>query len=298
GRFSKPASSSIECAPTTSVPFASLAIKSSTFETVRLNTATLNPRSFMLRTRFCPITARPIRPISHDASGILFSKRQNSITTDLRIFLYPFYPSGLTSKSAVVRHSASIPVHLGNSVQSHSGELAHCHNSNLAAAPQNVDAYRVCIAFACQVDAGVSDLEVVNANRLQLLRQCRVMKIDLRLPGTNLQSQTGLQQHEDRSRGPGLGRASNRVKRRAFPGTATEAADQFGKTMEHHLRRKVEQAGGDPQCQLLVASSLCAESDQSVVVRPHRPVVIRHGVISALAAGQGAHAPAREERRR
>src|ERR1035438_9303699 len=70
GLFSRAASSSTEWAPTTWVPFASLARKSSTLETVRLNTATLKPWSFMLRTRFCPMTARPIRPISHVGSGI------------------------------------------------------------------------------------------------------------------------------------------------------------------------------------------------------------------------------------
>ena len=93
GRFSRLASSSIECAPTTAVPLASLARKSSTFETVRLNTATLNPWSFMLRTRFCPITARPIRPISHDASGMFFSKLQNFIIADFLVILNLFYRS-------------------------------------------------------------------------------------------------------------------------------------------------------------------------------------------------------------
>src|ERR1017187_9199680 len=39
-------------------------MKSSTFETVRLNTATLYPWSFMFRTRFCPMTASPIKPMS------------------------------------------------------------------------------------------------------------------------------------------------------------------------------------------------------------------------------------------
>jgi 6-phosphogluconate dehydrogenase (decarboxylating) len=52
------------------VPLASLAMKSSTLETVRLKTATLKPWSFMLRTRFCPMTARPIRPISHNAEAV------------------------------------------------------------------------------------------------------------------------------------------------------------------------------------------------------------------------------------
>src|SRR5436190_18294442 len=57
-------SSAIECAPTTFVPLASFWMKSSTFETVRLNTATRYPWSFMFRTRFWPITARPINPMS------------------------------------------------------------------------------------------------------------------------------------------------------------------------------------------------------------------------------------------
>ena len=64
GLFSRPHNSSIECAPTTWVPFASWLRKSSTFETVRLNTATLYPWSFMFRTRFCPMTASPINPMS------------------------------------------------------------------------------------------------------------------------------------------------------------------------------------------------------------------------------------------
>src|SRR5690348_14183425 len=51
-------------APLTSVPAASFFRKSSTLETVRLNTATLYPWSFMFNTRFCPMTAKPIRPIS------------------------------------------------------------------------------------------------------------------------------------------------------------------------------------------------------------------------------------------
>ncbi len=41
GDFSSPHNSSMECAPTTCVPLASFWMKSSTLETVRLNTATL-----------------------------------------------------------------------------------------------------------------------------------------------------------------------------------------------------------------------------------------------------------------
>src|SRR5579862_853825 len=64
GLFKACVSSSMECVPTTWVPAASWPIKSSTLETVRLKTATRYPWSFMFRTRFWPITARPIRPMS------------------------------------------------------------------------------------------------------------------------------------------------------------------------------------------------------------------------------------------
>src|SRR5208283_3339874 len=56
--------SSMEWAPMTLVPLASLARKSSTFETVRLKAATVKPWSFMFKIRFWPITASPITAIS------------------------------------------------------------------------------------------------------------------------------------------------------------------------------------------------------------------------------------------
>src|ERR1700733_14015463 len=71
GFFRSPHISSTECAPTTCVPLASFSIKSSTLETVRLKTATLYPWSFMFSTRFWPITANPINPISQFASDML-----------------------------------------------------------------------------------------------------------------------------------------------------------------------------------------------------------------------------------
>src|ERR1035438_5207938 len=64
GFFSRPIISSMEWAPMTLVPLASLLRKSSTFETVRLKAATVNPWSFMFKIRFWPITASPITAIS------------------------------------------------------------------------------------------------------------------------------------------------------------------------------------------------------------------------------------------
>ena len=45
-------------------PLARPSRKASTFDVVRLKTATVNPWLSMFRTRFSPITARPIRPMS------------------------------------------------------------------------------------------------------------------------------------------------------------------------------------------------------------------------------------------
>ena len=130
-------------------------------------------------------------------------------------------------------------------------ELAHRHNLNLAAAAHDIDAHRVCITFARDIDAAVSDLEVANANMLQFLRQCGVMQINPRLTRTNFQPEASLQHHEDRSCGPGLRRTGDRVKRRPFARTAAESAYQFGKSMEHHLRCEIEQTRCNPQAQAL-----------------------------------------------
>ena len=46
-------------------PLARLAANFSVTAVVRLKTATVNPFDSMLRTRFSPMTARPMRPISH-----------------------------------------------------------------------------------------------------------------------------------------------------------------------------------------------------------------------------------------
>src|SRR4051812_29878882 len=59
----------------TFVPLASLPKNSSTLETVRLNATTLKPWSFILRMRFWPMTARPIKAMS--AVGCMCLLSQN-----------------------------------------------------------------------------------------------------------------------------------------------------------------------------------------------------------------------------
>ena len=65
GRFSAPTNSSIVEVGGMFFPLPRVAANFSVTAVVRLKTATENPFDSMLRTRFSPITARPIRPISH-----------------------------------------------------------------------------------------------------------------------------------------------------------------------------------------------------------------------------------------
>ena len=64
GFLSDATSSLTERAPTSFFPFPRPPTNLSTTLVVRLNTATVYPRDSMFRTRFSPITARPISPMS------------------------------------------------------------------------------------------------------------------------------------------------------------------------------------------------------------------------------------------
>jgi len=80
GRLSLETNSSMLWAPIMLIPAAGPSTKSSTLETVRLNTATVKPWSAMFITRFLPITARPIRPISAVPSVIIQSFFPTAVT--------------------------------------------------------------------------------------------------------------------------------------------------------------------------------------------------------------------------
>ena len=64
GLLSERASLSMEWQPRILLPSPRPDVKSSTLEMVRLYTATVKPLLSMLRTRFSPITARPMSPMS------------------------------------------------------------------------------------------------------------------------------------------------------------------------------------------------------------------------------------------
>src|SRR5437868_12108389 len=62
-----------------------------------------------------------------------------------------------------------------------------------------------------------------------------------------------------------------------------------------HVRRRIEERAGERERLAAMTVARESEPDERVVVRPDRAVVIRSRVIAALAAIDGAHAPAGEE---
>src|ERR1700682_186268 len=81
-------------------------MNSSPFETVRLNTATRYPWSFMFKTRFWPITARPISPMSQlsfcivgEAVLVILLYRLAAVRGGAPAFLYVIALTGVTDSA-------------------------------------------------------------------------------------------------------------------------------------------------------------------------------------------------------
>ena len=90
--FARDATNScIECAPMMLRPLALPFTKASTFSTVRLNTATVNPFDSMFMMRFSPMTASPMRPMSACFISIILF-RLNSLLKCL-VFYHKTGPS-------------------------------------------------------------------------------------------------------------------------------------------------------------------------------------------------------------
>src|SRR5215469_1023683 len=119
--------------------------------------------------------------------------------------------------------------------------LAHRDNFKISVTTQNIDAHRLCVALTRQIDRGTSDSEVTDAHVLHFFRKRRVMQIDSRLAGANLQPKTCLQQHEYRARSPCLRRTCDRIQCRSLPRTPPKTTDQLWKPAKNNLRREFEQ---------------------------------------------------------
>lgn len=89
----------------------------------------------------------------------------------------------------------------------------------------NIDPYIVSMSSQGKIKRPVADLHVGDSDIFYVVRELRVMKLNLRLFGREGQSQTGLQQIKDGGASPGLWRAGHRVGRRPLSREFTETAE-------------------------------------------------------------------------
>ena len=148
-----------------------------------------------------------------------------------------------------------------------------------------------------QVDAGFAQPQVAQHDFIEENGQPWIAQADLRSLGIEFEPKRRFQQRERRGAGPGLRRASDRIKRRPAMALAAEAAEQFRQPPQVHIGRGVEQALEDVLDRMHQTVARQPERDQRVVVRPDRPVMIGHRIVAGLAERNGANAPTGEEMR-
>src|ERR1700733_174422 len=173
----------------------------------------------------------------------------------------------------------------------------HDRHLNLAAPAQDFQRYVVAVATDPEVDAGRAQFQFAQNHLVKERRQPRISQPNFTALRIEFEAKGGFQQCERRGARPGLWRAGDRVQRRSALLFALKAAEQFGQPPQIHVSGGVEQGLEHALDRMFEVIARQPERDQRVVVRPYRPVVIRHRIIARLAARQGADAPACEKMR-
>ena len=101
-----------------------------------------------------------------------------------------------------------------------------------------------------------------------------------------------LNQQEDGSRRPSLGRAGDGIERRTFTATPIESAEQFRKTPQIRPPTGVEKAKQDSAGQVLAFIFREAARNKGVVMWPNGAVVVRQWIVTSLSRGDRADTPA------
>src|SRR4029077_13979054 len=118
-----------------------------------------------------------------------------------------------------------------------------------------------------------------------------VVEAELTLDRFDFKTQARLQEHEDRRGRPGLGSAGDGVESGALPWSSREAAEQFGQPMEIDEGARVEHRLQHLEDFRLESVAREPVSDQGVVVRPDRAVVVGHGIVAYFSVRQRANSP-------
>src|SRR5215467_9498992 len=114
--------------------------------------------------------------------------------------------------------------------------------------------------------------------------QARAIEDHTFMSAFHLHTQAGLNKQEWRRGRPGLWRTRYRIQNRPLPRVLPfKTAEEFGQAVKFHRTARVEQGEENLTRKILVAIRGETFGNQSVVVRPHRSVVIGERIVACLA---------------
>ena len=140
-----------------------------------------------------------------------------------------------------------------------------------------------------------ADSQAVNRHAVEELGKAGVGHVHLTFDGVDREAQARLQDQENSAGGPGLRRAGHRIQRGPFTWSAAEAAEELRHTLHVDVQARVEEAFRDSGDSVGQAVPPEAGRCERVVVRPDRPVVVRHRVVARLARPDGPDSPPGKE---
>src|SRR5215467_1055250 len=142
-----------------------------------------------------------------------------------------------------------------------------------------------------EVNARLAKRQIAYNDPPSRQRQRRIDQHDPTRGGIELDPKHRLQHRERRTGCPSLGRAGRRIERGSAARPAPEPAIELGDATVRHVRRRPHQCIEDVMDAASVAVSGQTLRDKGVVMRPDRPIMIRHGIVARLTRSHGANAP-------
>src|SRR5882724_3423252 len=180
----------------------------------------------------------------------------------------------------------------------HPALAMNSRNAGIAAPMQNLHRRAASLTANQKIKACAAHGEIAYNDLVEEGRQVRLDETNLLGRRVDLQAEGGFQQRQRRGARPGLRIARDGIERWPASRSTLEAAEQLRQAPQIHVAGGIEHAFEQLLDLGLMAIAGKTERDQGVVMRPDRPVVIRHRIVARLAPGDGPDAPSGEELRR
>lgn len=174
---------------------------------------------------------------------------------------------------------------------SHPQKLLHRHHAHASFSAKDVNSHIPFVPGEGQVNARLPHAQSSNMHLGQELGQVRVGEDNLFLRATDFETQASLKEKEHGPRGPRLRGARNWIERRAFAWTPVKTAEQLRKPVQVEEKACVEQSRENLNHFVLKSVSGKPCSDDGIIMRPDRSVVIGHWVVARFASSYSTHSP-------